>query len=148
MIDDLRTRFGSLRVSRLDGRPRKIAALACLVLAAITTLNRHGHSASPTSQRLAPGQVAVSLTLADGGAGSEFLRPGEHVDLLSDTADLTLSDVAVLSVAKPSPTGGLMHSASDPSAGTNLVVGVDPKDIATLTALSTRRTFAAPHDQR
>lgn len=147
MIDDLRTRFGGFRLSRLNGRPRKLAALTCLVLAGISAVSGGGHARASNSRQPQPGHVAVALTLADGGAGRGFLRPGERIDLISDTADISLRDVAVLSVSRESTAAGLMHSTSGESDGTNLVVGVDPKDIATLTALTTRRTFAAPHDQ-
>lgn len=148
MVHDLRTRFSGSTISRLDGRPRKLAALACLILAAISAVSGGGHATASDAPRPQPGQVAVALVLADGGAGREFLRPGEHIDLLSDTPGSALGNVTVLSVSRDAASGGLLNSGSGKADGTSLVVAADSKDVATLAALVTHRIFAAPHYQR
>jgi hypothetical protein len=136
------------RLRRLDGRPRKFAALGCVVMAAFAALH---HSSPASSRYLEPGrgEVAMSLVLADGGAAHHFLRPGDRVDLLSDTDSLTLSGVVVLDVrTESSPSLMSGSTPANTNGGTSLVVAVHAADVAKATVLRTHLVYATPHDSR
>lgn len=86
--------FTALR--RLSARigvwPRRIACVACLVLAAASALSG-GHPAARASSppagpatRLRPGEVAVPVGLPD-GAATGYLHPGDRVSLVAHRFD-------------------------------------------------------------
>ncbi|HEY3737806.1 MAG TPA: hypothetical protein VGL26_10215 [Jatrophihabitans sp.] len=138
------------QLRRLDGRPRKFAATGCLILAAVSVLTTGARPrTAPPPRAPAPGEVALALTLADGGAGRGFLQPGDHVDLLSSTDGLSLPDVLVLGVSTKPASGSLLNSSSSDEdgtgAGTAIVIAVDVSGLPTATALASRRVVAAPH---
>jgi hypothetical protein len=135
---------------RFEGRPRKIAALACLVMAAISALHHSPASRHATVQPTT-GEVAMSLVLADGGAAQQFLRAGDRVDLLSDTENLRLRDVLVLDVTESNHSQSLLSSAGSANfhgGGSALVVAVRTADITKATALASHLVYATPHDSR
>lgn len=88
-----------VRFGPWPGRVRRLAALACLLLAAASAVTsrpdssatrapaaRPGRSGNPIAARLQPGQVAAPVLLGVGASG--FLRSGDRVDLYA-TADGT-----------------------------------------------------------
>jgi Flp pilus assembly protein CpaB len=153
---------GSLRARLivLSQWPRRIAALGCLLLAAISAFAptaRPGgpppSTTAPVAPTLAPGQVAVAVRLADGGAGLRFIRAGDRIDLLAASAPTALAgtapmgkgasasidSVSVLAVRAPpdaSPT-------AEPAGGTEVVVAVDRAQALRLADFMTAPIFAA-----
>jgi hypothetical protein len=138
------------RLRRFEGRPRKIAALGCLVMAAISALH-HSPPSHSASIEPATGEVAMSLVLADGGAAQHFLRAGDRVDLLSDTENLGLRDVLVLDVIESTDAHSLLSSAGSANSqggGSRVVVAVRTAEITKATALASHLVYATPHDSR
>lgn len=110
----------TLRLAALGGWPRRLAALACLLLAAATALRPQpaNPGAAPTAQRptdgLGAGEVAVPVPLADATACT-LLRPGDRVDLYPaneqfasrETPQPAGSGLRVLALARCSARGSL-----------------------------------------
>lgn len=77
-------------LSALGHWPRRLAALACLLLALGAAVSGHrppAHAASADPAReLGPGQRAVPVRLV-GVDARTYLRPGDHIDLLAAGSD-------------------------------------------------------------
>ncbi|MEO6885821.1 MAG: RcpC/CpaB family pilus assembly protein [Jatrophihabitantaceae bacterium] len=155
------------RLARLGRWPRRIAALLCLALAAVSAFApptarapdataRTAHDPvthQPSGQQavaLEPGQVAVAVRLADGGAGAQFMRPGDRIDLIAGAPTDTPSpgngrtpvpivDVGVLAVRSPPP----ISAEAGAAAATEVVVALSRRQITQLAGFSDRTVFAA-----
>ncbi|MGI8761181.1 MAG: RcpC/CpaB family pilus assembly protein [Jatrophihabitantaceae bacterium] len=140
------------RLAVLGRWPRRIAAAACLLLAAASALSAQRApvgTAAPVVpgtpvERLAPGQVAMPVRLA---GGASFVKPGDRVDLLAaagdpglDAAPATLRIAAegllVLAVTEAKPDTG----SAD---GVEVLVATERTVAARIAALGTRQIFAA-----
>lgn len=140
-----------VRLIRLSGWPRRVAALLCLALALLTAVAPRG-ATSADHLVPAPGQVAVRVELADGGADQHFLRAGDRIDLIAGAADTDplvgtaaatterIDDVRVLEVRPPPPTG---LSGDDRQPGTVLIVSADASRADLVTSLANRKVLAA-----
>ncbi len=137
---------GYTYLTRLGRWPRRVAVLACLLLAATSALTtRSGPSAdgprrtpapaNPIAARLRPGQVAAPITVA-GGSMSGFLHAGDHVDVYASGDALAADPACTTSTAVG--TGVPVLSVADPPAGASgarLVVAVDRSAAERLAAL-------------
>jgi hypothetical protein len=132
-----------------------VAALLCLALALLGAVGHH-RDRSADHLAPAPGQVAVRVELADGGADERFLRAGDRIDLIAGpgetdspaatpaaTAD-RIEGVRVLEVRSP-PASGL--TGGEHEAGTVLIVSADASRADLITSLASRRVLAARDNQ-
>lgn len=133
------------------GRLRRLAALSCLLLAAVSALGDPAGDASPRrtpplSARLLAGEVAVPVPLS---GHTDFVHPGDRVDLLAgpedtfggpsggtDSATSVGSALRVLQVMQADPT------AFGTDAGTRLLVAADRITAARIAAASGRLIVA------
>jgi hypothetical protein len=108
---------------RLSRWPRRIAALVCLLLAAASTLAPASgtsapapakHVDNPIAAGLAPGQVAIPVTISSGRAAA-FVHVGDHVGVLAPSdettrtrPDLVADGLRVLAVSGAADSGGSM----------------------------------------
>lgn len=132
-------RARSQRISARIGRwPRRIAALACLLLAAGSTLAPPpGRPASATSvpPRLHGGEVAVALPV---DVGADLARPGDRVGVLAAAqqagapAALVADGLRVLRVSTAEDSLGS-------SGGSTVVVAVARSDAVRLVRFSAER---------
>lgn len=127
-----------------------MAALLCLGLALLSAVSTHGKR---STERLAPGpgQVAIRVELADGGAEQHFLHAGDHINLLAGApanATSTLPDVTTNRVdgvlvldVRPPPSAGLTGDGREP--GTVLIIAADSDRSDVITSLAGRQVLAA-----
>jgi hypothetical protein len=132
------TRTLYARLARLGRWPRRIAALLCLVLAAASALSaqrpvaaRVPATAAPTgvAGRLAPGQLAVPVTLSDDSA-TRYLHTGDRIDLYAtpDPASIVTAPAALVGTGLlvievlPSPAAAGPANGTD---GTRVIVAVE-----------------------
>ena len=106
---------------RLGRWPRRIAVLACVILAGSSAISEHSsHGARRTNplDRLQTGQVAVPVSLATAGVAG-VIEPGQHVGLLSSHS-LLADHLLVLKVSGEVPgqegTTGILVAADRPTA--------------------------------
>lgn len=135
----------TLRLAALGGWPRRLAALACLLLAAATALqpgpakSGASHAAPRIADGLAADEVAVPVPLADAGACT-LLRAGDRIDLYP-----TQSSEAAAS-ARAGPVGShlrvlalvrcmLPGESIAPGGGATVVVAAGHADAVALTRL-------------
>jgi hypothetical protein len=149
------------RFSGLGRLPRLVAVGVLLMLAALSALGSGPQatpspsSSSPSVLQPKPGQVAVEVTLADGGAWRRFLHPGDTVQLLRagpfgeppafDPTVTRIPDVTVLSVVPenaPAPSGISAGLGSTQTDGTRLVVSVAAADVPKLAATAAVANYA------
>jgi hypothetical protein len=149
--------FSTVRLAQLGRWPRRIAALACLLLAfASAVTSRHDPRASasgehgstnPLTARLRDGQVAASLTLADPGA-SKLLRAGDRVDLYATAGSSGDPPVCASTGRAPLGSGLRVLAIDGPSGGlggdgsSRLIVAVGRSAAGQLAALQTCGMFA------
>lgn len=144
----------SLRLPALGGWPRRLAALACLLLAAITALQPPPAASTaavrpgsrPVVDGLHNGEVAVPVELAT-SAACTLLRPGDRVDLYPASPD----DSAAAPRAAPAGAGlrvlALLHCSSSPRPesqgdGAAVVVSAGSGDAARLAGFLPRPMVA------
>ena len=149
--------ISSTQLARLGRWPRRVAALACLLLAFASAVTaRHGPragavgehgSANPLAAHLHAGQVAAAITL-DGTGTSGFLRAGDSVDLYATRG--TAGDIPSCTGAGPAPLGsGLRVLAVTGASGglggdgtSRLIVAVSRALAARFATLQTCGMFA------
>jgi hypothetical protein len=140
-----------VRLARLGRWPRRIAAVACLLYAALSALSaRHpgtaAASANPhhTAPRPAKGQLAVPVLLADPHA-ADYVAAGDRIDLFA-----TPEDPVAASPGKASAVGTrlLVVAVAPPHQGlagseqTRVIVAADRDTAARLAGLVTCRVLA------
>jgi len=143
------------RLITLSGWPRRVAALLCLALAVLAAV---GHRGGRSGDHLAPapGQVAVRVELADGGADQRFLRAGDHIALIAGAAEADspaaapgatadrIEGVRVLEVRSPPATG---LTGGEHEGGTVLIVAADASRADLITSLASRKVLATRENQ-
>ena len=141
------------QLARLGRWPRRLAALLCLALAALSALSAQHQSGADAERArparsgvaagLAPGQVAVPVSVGDGSV-SAYIHGGDRVDLYAATgadtgrpqpAALVASRLLVITVlAAPSGT--------QQAGGTRLLVAADRITAGRIAGSSGREVLA------
>ena len=137
------------RLAVLSGWPRRLAAIACLLVAAASALGSVNGSAAPSdvpapqspAARLPPGEVLVPVELS---GRADFLHPGDHVDLLVSAGDGS-SEVAA-SVGTRLLVVQVSHPPSQafaaPDTGSRLLVAASRPVAAKIVAAASGRVIA------
>lgn len=124
------------RLARLGRWPRRVAALGCLALAAVSALSaphrtpadtpKGGPAPAGIAARLAPGQVAVPVTLSDDSA-SAYLRSGDRIDLYATSNPDSGGPKPAVPVAARLPVISVLTPSADrqASGGTRVIVAAD-----------------------
>lgn len=126
--------------------PRRLAAFACLLLAAAAAFTPRRSAAAPQpDHRVGRGEVAVPV-LVSGVDARTYLHPGEWVDLLAGPGEsgvdpaapaaLVAQRVRLLSIVAP----------QNGAAGGALVVAADRATALRVAALGERTVLAVGHD--
>jgi hypothetical protein len=141
------------RLARLGRWPRRVTALLCLALAAVSALSAQRPTPADATNsrpsrvgiaaRLAPGQLAVPVTLSDGSA-SAYVHNGDRIDLyasadpasgVSQPAVLVATRLLVISVLTP-------PADSQGTGGTRVIVSAERRVAARIAGTNGQQILA------